>query len=310
MALLAGAAYILFSQRNTSGTAVTQVFAYTDTAAIDKIVIEQRGSPAHTLTRAPGAHAWLLDGKIKTAPGLVQQMLATLHELKVKRPCTRAERKEVIKQMATFNFKIMLEGNGQQLHSFFLGSSTDEGQGNYALLPDAEEPVVVHLPNWQGYVSARFVINPEDWENKLLFGSLGRTLQQVSVSWPAQPAENFTLKITGKSFALATGQPLDSSAAINLILSLSGIYVETYLREPKLADSLARTTPVAIVALQDSRPGYSHTLHLYPSPYKSLDSLKNQQRILGYIADTKQAITLQPQNVLPLMIRKTDLAKQ
>jgi len=311
LALLVAAAWYVYQQSNkrTLGDSIQQTFLLADTASISKIIITKRLGNSNTLTRTK--NGWSINQKTEAAPAIVQQLLVTIHDLQVKRPCTRAEREVVIKEMATDNLKVEIYTGDGSPFIYFLGGPTDESQGNYALLDGSEEPVVLYLPNWQGYISPRFAIDSVEWRNKQLFRSSPQTLQSVSVSFPTNPTEDFTVNVDRtKGFSLASGDMMDTAKTAEFLTAFSRIYISEYLTEPRVADSINRQTPMAIVSVKDANPAYSHEVRLYPKPIKNQKDILNQDRILGYIPAQRQAVTLQPQNVYPLLTPKSSLIKR
>lgn len=314
LAVLAGLAWYVLqkSSKTHSGSAVDQVFAYPDTGLVDRIVVTQRGGvpSRHIMERLPDNGGWLVDSSIEAAPAMAQQVLLTLNALKVKRPCTRAERDIVIKDMAVKNDKIEVFSKGERVHCFYLGGVIDEAQGNYGLLEGSEEPVVVNMPNWQGYVSPRFEIQPSAWRNKHLFRSMPRTLLQVDVQYPTHPEDDFQIHaVPGKGFELAGVSNPDTGRLYRFLTYFSQIYVEEYLNSPREADSMAKLRPTAIVKVKDLNPKNSHELRLFDIDEKLKGPDYKEERIFGLIADRKDAISLQPQNYRPILIRKADLVK-
>lgn len=313
LAVLAGLAWYVLqkSSKTTSGPAVDQVFAYSDTGSIDRIVVTQRGgiNRRHILERQADK-SWLIDSSVEAAPAMAEQLLLTVNALKVKRPCTRAEREIVIKDMAVKNERVQVYAKGELVHTFYLGGVTDEAQGNYGLLEGSEEPVVVNMPNWQGYVSPRFEIDPVAWRNKHLFRSVPRSLLQVQVQYPTHPEDDFEVNANpGKGFELVGVAHPDTGRLFQFLAYFGQIYVEEYLDNAKEADSLSKQRPLAIVKVKDLNPKYSHELRLYDIPEKQKDPRSKEEHIFGLIVDQKQAISLQPQNYRPLLIRKADLTK-
>lgn len=313
LAVLAALAWYVLqkSSKTISGSAVNQVFAFPDTGLVDRIVVTQRGgrSSRHILERMPD-NSWRIDSSVEAAPAMSEQVLLTLNALKVKRPCTKAEREIVIKDMAVKNEKIEVYSKGERVHTFYLGGVTDEAQGNYALLEGSEEPVVVNMPNWQGYVSPRFEIDRVAWRNKHLFRSVPRSLLQVQVQYPTHPEDDFEVNANpGKGFELVGVAHPDTGRLFQFLTYFGQIYVEEYLDNAREADSLLKARPLAIVKVKDLNPKNSHELRLFDLPEKLKDPRSKEEHIFGLIVDQKQAISLQPQNYRPLLVRKADLTK-
>ena len=296
------------SAKTSSGGASAQVFSVTDTAIVNKVVVTSRTTGRHLLERRP-QNVWMLDSATEVSPAMAQQLLMTLHDVQVKRLCTRAERDRIIKMMATNNMKVEVWTAGEPARTFFLGDPTDESQGNYALLEGEEDPVVVNLASWQGYISARFDVDGVAWRTKHLFRSTPRTLQRVQVSFPATPSEDVDVRFeAGPTYKLAGVEHPDTSRLVQFLTSFSQIYIEEYIVNPRFADSLSKVMPLAIVTVRDLDPKKSHELRLFKPTYIP-EGQKNPERVIGYIADQKQAVTLQTQNFVPLLTPKSAFMK-
>ncbi len=309
LALAAGAAYVWYARgKKASGPAMNQVFAVADTARIDSIILTSRMKGRHTAARR--ADGWVLDGGEQIAPAIVQQLLMTIGEIKVKRPCTRAEREIVIKQMATENTRVDVYRQGEHAITYFISNaSTDEGQGSYGLLEGSEEPVVLHVANWQGFVGARFVVDGLNWRNKRLFASTPAALERVQIAFPARPADDVELVLNGRNFSMTGVERMDTSRVVALAMAFNAIFIEDYFDNVRIRDSLKQALPYAIVTVKDKSPARSHELRLYQPPLTGRLTLDSLDRMPGLVADKNWYVTLQPQNYLQLLRPRSFYAK-
>ncbi|SDL98059.1 protein of unknown function [Catalinimonas alkaloidigena] len=292
--LLAGlAAGAWWALRKHGGRTTLQqeetAFQVEDTAAVDRLFVAGKDNQTALLERQPDGR-WLLNQQYAAAPAKVELLLRTLRDLTVKRPLGQAERENMIRELAVEHRKVEVYQHGQLTKVFFLGNETNDERGNYALMKGAEQPYVVYLPGFNGYLTPRFMIAGAEWRDKEVFRVPLASLRQIAVQYPKNPAAGFTLRQEGGRLALddlpqADPQRLEAYAE----LFEKGLYVENYLSEQATLapyrDSLRAEVPDVVLQLAATR-NEPVQVQVYYLP-------GNQDRVAGLLGEQQELVTIQ-----------------
>lgn len=268
--VLIGAAAYFFSNKGSDKSTLNNeesAFAVADTASVNKIFIAYKNGESHTLERKPG-NTWMLDNKYEAQKNQVNILLETLKRMEVKRPADKASRNTAIREFATLGRKVEIYQNGKLTKTFFVGQPTDNDLGTYFIMQDSENPYVMHIPGFNGFLNTRFDITELYWRSVPVFRSTPETLQELSIEYTGRAADNLNIRKEGNQFSVAgLAQPNqeDVKAYLDNYKFVNG---EFYVPNPmkKVSDSLALKTPVARVSVKDANPAKSRTISLYIKP--------------------------------------------
>lgn len=183
-------------------------FAVSDTAAITKIFIADKN--IHSVLIERDADGWILDGENRANTRLVDVLLETIKRVKVKSPVSLASRDNVLRRMATIGRKvevyqmvyrinlfdrIKLFKHEKLIRVFYVGDNTQNNLGTYMLLEGADDPYVVYLPHFRGFISLRFSPEPDDWKSHVIFHHKLADIQNVSVQFTMEPESSFKVEV-------------------------------------------------------------------------------------------------------------------
>ena len=145
-------------------------FAIEDTASVTKIFIADKNNNEVTLNRLTQG-SWLVDGKYTAQQAKISSFLKTLMDLEVRSPVPMVARNNVITRMAVIAKKIEIYQVTPRINIFnrirlfprekltkvyYVGDVTQDNQGTFMLMEGAEEPYIVHIPGFRGFVSTRY----------------------------------------------------------------------------------------------------------------------------------------------------------
>lgn len=284
--LLAAAALYLTTSRSTLKRSATD-FAVDDTANITKLFLADKNNKEVTLTRT--TDGWLVDGKFQAQQAKINSFLKTLTDLEVRAPVPLAARNNVIKRMSVLAKKIEIYQVVPRIHIFgidlfphtkrtkvyYIGDVTQDNQGTFMLMEGAEEPYVVHIAGFRGFVASRYSTLASDWRDYTVFKAPINRIRSVKVEFPQKPDESYQIDIENNRKmileALSTGQMVtdyDTIRALNLLTSFEDVRFEALLDsmlQRNFIDSVITSTPKTIITLTDN-DGKVNTVKLFSKP--------------------------------------------
>lgn len=270
------------SMQNNTLNEEESAFAVADTNGIDKIFIATKTNKKWLLERKSGGY-WKLNNTWWVAPTVMETLMQVIHDVEVKRPVSKLEHNSVVKSIATKHQKVEIYLRGQLLKTYFVGAETDNYQGSYFLMKDAENPFVCNIPGFNGYLTIRYDVNPNSWRDPHIFMSGERTLQEVKVEYPSKPADNFTLTIHDSVVKVNGKGHLDPEHVNLFIYKTRDLAVNLFYEKVTQAhvDSVSKLTPIAIISTTDKNPELSNTIKIYkntqnPELYNALLGKKNE----------------------------------
>ncbi|KAA9345773.1 hypothetical protein [Adhaeribacter soli] len=268
--VLVGAAAYFFSNKGSDKSTLNveeSDFSVSDTASVDKIFISYKSGENHLLERKPD-NTWILDKKFETQKRQVNILLETLKRMEVKRPADKASRNNVIRDFATLGRKVEIYQHGKLAKTFYVGQNTDNDLGTYFIMAGSEDPYVLHIPGFNGFISSRFDISELYWRSVPVFRSTPQTLQELSIEYTGSAADNLNIRKEGNQFAVAGLQQPNQEDVKAYLENFKFVNGEYYIPDPmkKLADSLALKTPVAKIMVKDAVPAHSRSFSLFLRP--------------------------------------------
>ena len=207
-AVAAGVRYMdLQEAAEITRTVEASDFAVNDTASVDKIFIADKDGNSALLERTK-ARYWTLNGTYFARKDAVDLLLKTFKRARVQRPVPRAELENVNRLLAGRGKKVEIyQGGDRPVKTWYIGTATQSHTGTYMVLADengqlAEEPFIVHLEGFTGFLSTRFFTEEREWRYTGVFDYPGSSLEKVEVELVEQ----------GKVYSIAT----DTSGAISV----------------------------------------------------------------------------------------------
>lgn len=272
--LLIAAAFFLLNN-NTYSTLQDDETAFNveDTASVTKIFIADKGVNQVLLQRENGE--WYVDGKIRASQRAVEIILETLYKLRVKAPVSLASQDNVVRRMSAVSRKvevyqmvyrinifdkIRLFKHEKLTKVFYIGDATQDNLGTYMLMDGAEQPYIVYIPSFRGFLSPRFTPLPDDWKSHIIFDSKLADIKSVEVVFDREPENSFRVSASDglgnyDIIALQENRKLDDYDTLKLLNLLTSFRDLRY--ESRLNNIL---TPMRIDSIVNSPALYELTL--------------------------------------------------
>lgn len=298
-------AYFAFKKKETTSTIDLQSinFAVPDTGAINKIFISTKSGQNTLLTRQPNG-LWMMNNKYYVHPPMMTNLMDAIRNIALRRPVGKNERPTVIKRMAAKHIKVEIYVKDELVKTYYIGDETLDNLGNYFLQEGSETPYVLHIPGFNGYVSARYNVVEKEWRDRKLFYSNPSGIQEIKVEYPANPAESFRIYFEKSRFHLENPENTDTTKLVEYILQFKSVYVEQYIAADmglKYVDSVLATRPFATVTLTDIDKNKSNILRVYGA--ESVD------RAVAAVGEKNELVTIQSQRLEAMLKPKSYFRK-
>jgi hypothetical protein len=273
--LLLAAVILIVTNSYTTLKKKVSDFSVQDTTIVTKLFLADKNNNEVTLTRSYYG-TWLVNGKYLAQEAKISSFLKTLKDLEVRSPVALAARNNVLTRMAAigkkieiyqvvprinlFN-KIRLFPHEKLTKTYYIGDVTQDNQGTFMLMKGAEEPYVVHIPGFRGFVSSRYSTNVSDWRDYTVFKSKLNEILSIKVEFPLQQEQSYQFDLPDNKHidlkSLINDQVLqhyDTIRVLSFLTSFADIRFEALLEgqvEKNFIDSVETSTPKTIITLTD-----------------------------------------------------------
>ncbi len=309
-----GVWFFLFSEKSGElFRSSDSTFTIRDTGAIGKIFLSANsgGAPVLLERRAEG---WIYNNKYPVLESTLKSLLTTLCNQEALHPVTDAEREGIIRNIAGNGVKVeVYDRGGHKMRSFYVGGELNRFTGTAMLMEGSERPYAVQIPGFEGYLTTRYTVDPGFWRDRLIFDLAPENVTQVSVRYPQEPLNSFTLTQQGNvvsvklDSSLQLGQPLNQERAKSYAGFFNRIFCEAYLLNIPELDSIVRSMPQKAFLDVQGKGGYhkAATLIYYPIDSRSknavgtptsLDEHFNNERYFAVINGGADTVTVQIRN--------------
>ncbi|MBR4803429.1 MAG: DUF4340 domain-containing protein [Bacteroidales bacterium] len=192
-----------------------EIFHIEDVSAITKIYMADKLDNQVLLERTSDT-TWTVDGKYPASEGMMDMLLETLNQMRIRQRVNRAAKKNIVDNIAVSNTKVEVYqivpfinwfGGKLQLFkseklvaTYYIGHETQDNMGSYVFREGDDEPYIVHIPGFRGYLGPRFEPVPELWRSHRIVNLPVTEIQSVKVDIPNQPDESFEVVRNGEAF--------------------------------------------------------------------------------------------------------------
>ena len=112
---------------------------------------------------------WILNDSLIANQNLINIVLKTIKEVRIKSPIARAALPNIIKRMAIQNTELNIFKKNKKIKTIYIGGETPDQLGTFMMIHGAKEPYIMHIPGFNGYLSSRFSCNENIWKSKRIF---------------------------------------------------------------------------------------------------------------------------------------------
>jgi hypothetical protein len=215
---------------------------------------------------------------------VVDMLLSTLKDMRIREPIAQAARNNIVKQLAASGKSVKIYQNTYTINlgfiklfkkekltkTIFVGSETQDNMGTYMMLKGEDNPCIMYIPRLKGYLSTRFSALEDFWKSHAVFKYNKDEIAQIKVEIPNQTNESFTLSKNGEGFdfiLLESGQKLQTFDTLKVKALLSSCFELNYESVAKNISKLEQDTifgkhPAFILTVKDNK-GKENILKTY-----------------------------------------------
>tara|TARA_B110000263_G_scaffold209743_1_gene191974 strand:- start:20563 stop:21516 length:954 start_codon:yes stop_codon:yes gene_type:complete len=208
----------LFKYNNDINRENERKFSIEEIGRIDKIFLSDRKGNNIILSR--NEQLWMVNEKFKVRADAIETLLSTIQQISIQRPVSEISYNNVIKQLATTGVKIEIY-YGNNIKTYTVGGSTNDHLGTYMLMDNAENPYIVHIAGFNGFLSPRYGIQGYEldintWRDNSIFKIKPEEIQEISLYDFKENNNSFIIK--REPFLLMNNDSLSIKYDINKVI--------------------------------------------------------------------------------------------
>lgn len=257
-------------------------FAIKDTSIVTKIFLADMTGNSVKLSKKESG--WVVDDSIPAMPQKIDGLLSIMMNLIIREPVPKTAQATINSALAVGGIKVEIYqfapkfkifgikfGEKERLvKTYYMGPATQDNLSSFAFLEGLEEPYVVHIPGFRGFVTPQYSQFPADWISHKVFETKLTRIQELVSQDLEKPEESFRVVKTGaRTFDLFNYQNerVMNYDTLKLLDMLSEYrnrnfeVLESYLN-PEQKDSVLRHHLFKIITLTDIE-GKSTEMKLY-----------------------------------------------
>jgi Domain of unknown function (DUF4340) len=208
LAILGSAIFFFFYKSNGYNPDVP-VFNIKDTASIGKLFLATTDGQRVTVERTDSG--WMVNKIYHALPSTLNLLLTTLAQQEALYPVTKSAAEIVMKGLATESIKIeVYDRKGNRMSAFHVGGIAVNNTGTNMLMDDSQTPYVVHIHNFNGYLSSRYTVLLRDWRDRTVFNIPYEEIKSVSIDYAGKPINSFEIQKDKDSVTIKVDPSLSS----------------------------------------------------------------------------------------------------
>jgi len=272
--LVVVAAVLVLSQRSSTLKQGASDFAVLDTANITKIFIVDKNNNSVLLERKTVSE-WTLNKEYKAQTYQVNALIKTMADLEVRSPVPKAARNNVMSRLSVNAKKVEIYQNGYGINLFniiklfpgekltktyYVGGPTMDNLGTYMLMQGADDPFIVFIPSFRGFVAAMYSSIEDNYRDHTIFNTRYKDLRSVKMEFFEDPDESFIIEKKGEDGFYFKPDYSDGPMAfdtirmLDFLTSFSKIRFESLLNktvDQAYRDSVTSLRPAHIITVSD-----------------------------------------------------------
>jgi len=205
LSLLAIAIYLYITESGNTQKKELVDFAVEDTSIVTKIFIVDKQNRSALLEKKE--EGWVVNQKYTVRKDLIDLLIKTISQVKVKSPVSKNAHNTVIKKLAADAKKIEIYSSNKLLKTYYVGDPTADNNGTYMLMENSSKAFITHIPGFAGYLSSRYTTSESEWRDRVVFNYSFKDIRSIKVEHLDFPERSFTAISNGdNTYALKNNQ--------------------------------------------------------------------------------------------------------
>ena len=229
-------------------------FKITDTASVTKIFLADKNGQSITIERTK--KGWVTPGGYPCRTDAVNLLLYTMKMMEVKSPVSKNAKQGVIKLMIGRSIKVQVFNGDDLIKQYYVGHENMDNDATYMILTNLnngenyEEPFLMCIPGFNGYLSSRYILNEDEWRDRTIINYIPPQLKTIKLDFAANQDSSFVIHLkstTNFELQKLNGTPLvfDEVKMKQYLAYFQNISYETLINNmnKKLTDSIQNAIP-------------------------------------------------------------------
>lgn len=193
-------AFVLIRYRSRQLEDYDKNFALKDTSRIAKITIEYPEGDSILRLNKQG-NEWFVNKGYPANAHSISLMMRVVSRLTMFAPVPNSRQEQIKKQLQEkgIRVKLMEEGN-TLLRQYYIGTLTPDSSGTYAMIADADKPMIIHAPVLTNDLHRFFAADEHFWRELILVDYISKDLKSIRLINHQHKEKSFHLQFEGKAF--------------------------------------------------------------------------------------------------------------
>ena len=212
--LLIGCLFLILAKTGVVGKTQpsSDLFAVKDTNNITKIFIADMNGEYTLLVRHDDG--WYVQDSVPAMNAKVNDLLTTIHNVALRQTVAKTGQSNINKMMSVNAIKVEIYQNApkfkifgipfftkeRKVKTYYMGPATMDNMANFAILEGFDEPCIVHIPGFRGFVTPIYSFKPVDWYSCDLFSTKITRIQSLKVEDFENPENSYYVEKSGPRF--------------------------------------------------------------------------------------------------------------
>lgn len=265
------AVFLIFNNSGSTFKSSERDFAILDTSSVTKLFLADKRNNTILLERSSGK--WKLNEDYVARREGVDILLQTMLNLAVREPVAKASRETILKWMSASSTKVEIYQNVYRINIFglklfqhekltkvyYVSNPTQDNTGTYMIMEDSDQPFVIHIHGFNGFLTARYATLLEEWRTHEIFRHKMNDVKSVSMEYMDSSRQSYKVINHGnQQFSVQTLddnktiEGIDTVSVIDFLSSFEDIRFEAFRNELDVKDSVLNSVPDQVIVLEDS----------------------------------------------------------
>ena len=308
--VVVGLVALLIARSGSKTSTFPQDYHIEDIDAVTKIFIADKQDNHVLLQRVADSTSevqWTVDDLYPASQPMVDLLLSTLHDMRIRQQVNRNAVPNVIKLLSSravkvevyqrryfinwFDGRFRLFPHEKKI-TYFVGHETQDLMACHMFREGDKVPYIIHIPGFRGYLTPRFVANPTLWRSHAIVHWNVHQIGRVELTLPNAPQESFAIVRNGEGFDMELTQnhmPLpafDTARVAQLLACFANLNFDEYasvVPNTEMDTSFAAGA-AAILRVTDTS-GVSHEVKTYRKYNNPADAMAMPDSTLYNVFD-------------------------
>ena len=187
-------------------------FAVKDTSKITKIFMADKYGSTVLLTRTD--YGWTVQDTLIAMPEKIESLLSIMMNIRIKNSVSvnaqsninsmlsySGIKVEVYEKQPEFKLLGLKFGEKEKITKvYYMGPATQDNVSNYAYLEGMDEPYIVYIPGFRGFLTPQYSVNADEWISQNVFTTKLTRIAKLEVTDFIEPEESFSVEKVGTRF--------------------------------------------------------------------------------------------------------------